>query len=181
MIKEVIVVEGKNDYSKIKEVFPDASCIITNGSEISDETLDVIEHAAKERGIIIFTDPDYPGTRIRQIIQNRVPDAKHAFIKKVEGISKNKRKVGIEHANSDVIKESILRVMTPCDVKNKITQADLIYLHLIGYNNSSYIRDFVCERLNLGHCNGKTLLTRLNLFGIDLKKLEEVVDLYEGR
>lgn len=181
MIKEVVIVEGKNDYAKLKEVFKDIDIITTNGSEISSETLDLIENAAKSRGIIIFTDPDYPGTRIRQIIQNRVPDAKHAFIKKAEGISKNKKKVGIEHASNEVIRESIERVMTPIKRVESISKTDLFVLGLIGNVNSNELRGYACEKLNLGHCNGKTLLNRLNLFGIDINKLKEVVDQYEGR
>lgn len=181
MIKEVIIVDGKNDYSKLKEIYPDIDCIITNGSEISEETLDLIEKINESRGIIIFTDPDYPGTRIRQIIQNRVPNAKHAFIRKVEGISKNKRKVGIEHAENSVIIESLNKVMTPFVKKTLITSTDIALLHLTGYSNSNKLREYVSNKLGIGHCNGKTLLTRLNLFGIDYETLKEVVDSYEGR
>lgn len=181
MIKEVVIVEGKNDYSRLKEIYPDIDCIITNGSEISEETLSIIELANKKRGVIIFTDPDYPGTRIRQIIQKRIPSAKHAFIRKAEGISKNKKKVGIEHALDDVIIESLSKVMTPYERKTEITATEIALLHLTGYSNSNKLREYVCNKLGIGHCNGKTLLTRLNLFGIDYKHLKEVVDSYEGR
>ena len=33
------------------------------------------------RGVIVFTDPDYNGERIRKIIMEAVPTAKHAFFK----------------------------------------------------------------------------------------------------
>ena len=39
-----------------------------NGSEISDETLDLIKELSKNHNIIVFTDPDYPGERIRKKI-----------------------------------------------------------------------------------------------------------------
>ena len=48
------------------------------------ETLKLIKKANEERGVIIFTDPDYPGERIRKIVSNYINSCKHAFIKKEE-------------------------------------------------------------------------------------------------
>lgn len=42
-MNQVIVVEGKNDYSKIKEVYKDAVIVTTNGREISQDTLNLIK------------------------------------------------------------------------------------------------------------------------------------------
>ena len=69
-IKEIIVVEGKDDTIAIKRAV-NADTIETNGSAISEETLKRIAHAQKKRGVIVFTDPDYPGRRIRAIIEER--------------------------------------------------------------------------------------------------------------
>ena len=70
-MNDVIVVEGLHDEIKIKSVYPDAFCVITNGSEISDETLRYIKKLSESHNIIIFTDPDSPGERIR----NKVPES----------------------------------------------------------------------------------------------------------
>ena len=56
-IKEVIVVEGKDDTVAVKRAV-EADTIETNGSAISEETLTKIAHAASKRGVIVFTDPD---------------------------------------------------------------------------------------------------------------------------
>src|SRR5699024_1736515 len=77
-VKEIIDVEGKSDTTKIK-LAVDADTIETNGSAINDETLALIAHAKEKRGVIIFTDPDYPGERIRHIIDQAVPGCKHPF------------------------------------------------------------------------------------------------------
>ena len=82
MYNEVVVVEGKNDKARILAVFPDLEVITTNGSEISEETLDMIYELSKSNKIILFLDPDYPGERIRNIILNRVPDCYNVFIKR---------------------------------------------------------------------------------------------------
>lgn len=81
-IEEIIVVEGKDDTRRLQEVF-DVDTIETIGSAIDDTILDQIEHAQETRGVIVFTDPDFSGEKIRKIIMEVVPDAKHAFYRAV--------------------------------------------------------------------------------------------------
>src|SRR5690625_7495196 len=90
-IKEVIVVEGKSDTNKVKQAV-EADTIETNGSAINQATLQLIKHAQEKRGVIIFTDPDYPGERIRHVINQAVPSCKHAFLPKKEAIASAARK-----------------------------------------------------------------------------------------
>ena len=78
-IQEVIVVEGKTDTATLQQLF-DVDTIETSGSGINEAILQQIETAAKTRGVIILTDPDYPGQQIRNRIIARVPNAKHAFV-----------------------------------------------------------------------------------------------------
>ena len=74
--QEVFVVEGRNDTRHLQEVFgPSIKTIETNGSAISSATLQRIAEAAKIQGVIVLTDPDYQGERIRRRIQEQVPDA----------------------------------------------------------------------------------------------------------
>src|SRR5699024_12339990 len=95
----IIVVEGKNDTLKIKQVVQ-ADTIETNGSAVSESTLDMIRHAQKKRGVIIFTDPDYPGERIRHITSASVPGCKHAFLRSEERrVGKSTNRIGVEHAS----------------------------------------------------------------------------------
>ena len=83
MYNEVLVVEGKNDKSRILAIFPHLQVITTNGSEISEETLRMIEELSKNHQIILFLDPDFPGERIRNIILNRVPNCQNVFIQNI--------------------------------------------------------------------------------------------------
>ena len=80
-IREVIVVEGKDDTAAINRAMP-ADTIETNGSAINEATIEMIKLAQKNRGVIIFTDPDFPGEKIRKTISQRVPGCMHAFIDK---------------------------------------------------------------------------------------------------
>src|SRR5690606_35382985 len=77
-IREIIVVEGKDDTAAVRRAV-NADTIETGGSSIGEDVLRRIELAQKRRGVIIFTYPDVPGERIRKIVAERVPDAKHAF------------------------------------------------------------------------------------------------------
>ena len=96
--------EGKSDTTAIKRA-TGADTIETNGSAIDERTLDRIQLAQETRGVIVFTDPDFPGRRIRSIIEERIPGVKHAFLHKSKTIAKNGQGLGIEHAkDEDIIK-----------------------------------------------------------------------------
>ncbi|GGK32008.1 hypothetical protein GCM10010965_26050 [Caldalkalibacillus thermarum] len=63
-IKEVIVVEGRNDTIKVQQAV-EADTIETGGSALGAEVVERIRLAQERRGVIILTDPDYPGEAIR--------------------------------------------------------------------------------------------------------------------
>lgn len=172
---DIIVVEGMHDEARIKAVFPNASCIITNGREISQDTIDCIKELSRKNTIIIFTDPDSPGEKIRSIIFEAVPEAKHAFLRKKDCISRNHKKVGIEHASSEAIIEALSRVLSDNGGKQTITQRDLFVLGLTGSQNSAVLRNKISDILNIGEPNGKTFLKRLNMLGLSRKEVEELL------
>ncbi|MCA0989576.1 ribonuclease M5 [Guptibacillus algicola] len=165
-VKEIIIVEGKNDSLAVKRAV-DADTLETNGSEVSEETLKRIELAAKKRGVIIFTDPDYPGTRIRQIISQRLPSCKHAFLNKKYAISANGKKVGIEHASNEAIRDAILTVREEFDAPDILIEwEDLIDAGLVVGPNAKARRQALGEKLQMGYMNGKQLYKRLQMFQI---------------
>lgn len=180
-IKEVIVVEGKDDTTAIKRAV-DADTIETNGSAISKETLMKIQHAQDKRGVIVFTDPDYPGRRIRAIIEEHVPGVKHAFLSKEKTIAKNGKGLGIEHAKDEDIRLALESVYTPksdADVAEDIPLEILVKGKLIGHPNSKERRTRLGEQLKIGYTNGKQLQKRLSIFQISIQQLEEAISLLD--
>ncbi|WP_423362822.1 ribonuclease M5 [Mycoplasma sp. P36-A1] len=169
-IKEIIVVEGEHDATKIKQIY-DADVIVTNGSAVSDSTLNLIKASAKNRGIIIFTDPDFPGEKIRRIVSDAVPNAKHAFIRKIDAIDNVKRKVGVEHATDENIKAALKDVKEFTE-NDSLSWQEYIDLGLIG---NAKKREVICNKLNIGRCNAKTLYKRLNMMNICFQKLEKMI------
>jgi len=176
MYNEAIIVEGNHDKSKVLAVYPDAYIIITNGSEISDSTLKLILETSKTRQIILLLDPDGPGEKIRKTVESVVPNVKHAFIKKDKCISRNKKKVGIEHASYKDIKEALENLLVKVEARSDITNKDIFALKLTGYPCSSILRAKVSDKLNFGRPNKKTFLKRLNMFGITKQQLEEIIN-----
>ncbi|EWH20190.1 ribonuclease M5, partial [Bacillus haynesii] len=108
-IKEIIVVEGRDDTAKIKSAV-DADTIETNGSAIGEDVIKRIRFAQETRGVIILTDPDFPGEKIRKTIAEKVPGCKHAFLPKHLAKPKNKRGIGVEHASLEAIRECLKTV-----------------------------------------------------------------------
>ncbi|XMB67839.1 ribonuclease M5 [Mycoplasmatota bacterium zrk1] len=170
----VLVVEGKNDYAKVKSVFPDVDVITTNGSEISKETLCEIEKLSQDRRVILLLDPDGPGERIRKTIINSAPSVEHVFVERALAISSNKKKVGIEHMAKEDLLESLRHIKKPTNRKT-VTRLDLFRLSLIGCSDSKFLRKEVCNELGIGFANGKTLLNKINMFGYSYSELKKAV------
>lgn len=174
MFKEVIVVEGRDDTRRLKEVYPDVETIETNGSAINKEVLDRIKVLQEQRGVIVFTDPDFPGNKIRQAVMQYVPDCKHAYLQKGDAIAKNGRGVGVEHASDEAIKEALENLITPNKkLIEEIESQFLFDFGLIGHSNSAKIRERLSQVLGIGYVNGKQLQKRLMMFGITK---QQVVD-----
>lgn len=165
-IKEIIVVEGKDDTVAIRRAL-DADTIETNGSAINKQTINKIKLALETRGVIIFTDPDFPGEKIRQTISAQVPGCKHAFLPKGEALHKYGKGVGVEHASVESIRNALREAhIMQEEIVEQITKEDLITANLVGGTGSSQRREKLGEILKIGYTNGKQLHKRLMMFQI---------------
>lgn len=174
-IKEFIVVEGKDDTTAIKRAV-DADTIETNGSAVNQETIEKIKRAQETRGIIIFTDPDFPGEKIRKTIAEHVTGCKHAFLPKEAAIAKNGKGLGVEHAQVEAIREALrdAQIMRETIVE-EITQEDLITAGLIGGEGSKDRRIKLGKLLKIGYTNGKQLHKRLMMFQINKQEFAQAL------
>ncbi|KHD85014.1 ribonuclease M5 [Heyndrickxia ginsengihumi] len=178
-IKEIIVVEGKDDTTAIKRAL-DADTIETNGSAVSSETIEKIRLAQEKRGVIIFTDPDFPGEKIRKKVSEEVPGCKHAFITKKDARPVSGKGIGVEHASPESIREALREAHTmENEIEEVITQEDLLTAGLIAGPRAKARRERLGEILKIGYTNGKQLHKRLRMFQIDkesfAKALAQVV------
>jgi ribonuclease M5 len=174
-IKEIIVVEGKDDTVTVKRAV-DADTIETNGSAINKAVLERIKLAQQTRGVIVFTDPDYPGERIRKIIADNIPNCKHAFLPKHQALHKRGKGVGVEHAPVEAIRDALKEAqLMEQEALEQISKEDLIDAGLIAGNQAKERREKLGEKLKIGYTNGKQLYKRLLMFQITREQFAEAL------
>lgn len=173
MIKEIIVVEGRDDEIAIKRAV-DADVIQTHGYSFGKKLINQLKKYSKDRGIIIFTDPDFVGKRIRKIISKEIPDAKHAFLEKskaTKGID-----IGIENASDKDIIEALKKAKPQYQEYEEVfDKSDMLKYGLDGTKNAKMRRRLVSEKLGIDYGNSKAFLRSLNSFKISRKDLEKAL------
>ena len=173
MLKEVLVVEGKSDTAAIKRAL-EADTIETGGFNLAPHTLKQIAAAYEKRGIIILTDPDGAGERIRKFLTQRFPKALQAFIPRQEATANND--VGVEQASPEAIKKALSKVRHSEFVPQKeFTMDDLFKNNLSGSESASSRRDILGAELGIGHGNAKRFLERLNTYGVTREEFTQAL------
>ena len=173
-IKEAIVVEGRDDTDAVQKAV-EAFIIETHGFGISKKTWEVLEKADKEKGMIIFTDPDYSGEEIRRKISAKFPSSKHAYMPRKKATKKDD--IGIENASPEAILEALGKIAYTKETgENLYTMADLDAAGLVGNPKAKENREFLGNELGIGYGNSNTFLKKLNRFGIDREKFQRAVE-----
>ena len=162
-IKETIVVEGKYDKIRLAPLF-DANIIELGGFRIynNKDRLALIRRIAEKNGIIILTDSDSAGFRLRHYLSSAIPKAniKNVFIPDVSGKEKRKAKpgkenlIGVEGMTTEILLSAFRKA--GIDPENGISERTepfsktfLFEIGLSGGTNSSEIRKKLCEYYNL--------------------------------
>ena len=183
MIKEIVVVEGRDDSAAVKRAVS-AETIETHGFGINAGTWKLIQKAYSQKGIIIFTDPDFSGRQIRRKLSERFPKAKHAYLSFDDALdgaadavdaTKN-RDIGVENASPAAILEALSNAR--CEFECVIpvfTHEDLRRLGFSGNPDSSARRAAVGKALGLGYANAAAFLNMLNKYGVTTEELNETL------
>jgi ribonuclease M5 len=176
MREYIYVVEGKHDADKIRKILPNAICVVTNGTHITTETIELIKQYQKSYDIVLVLDPDFPGEKIRKIITNEIGICKHIYVNQQVAISKNKKKVGIEHISrvelTNILKDHIHKQ----DIQGTLSITDLYDLKLTGNEKSKQNRIIIGDYFHIGYANTKEMLRRLNAFHISYDQIQTVLD-----
>ncbi len=173
VIKEVIVVEGSHDSARLK-LFFDCETIVTHGLGMKDSVIEQVREAKQRCGVIIFTDPDEPGRKIRARIDQAVPGCMHAFVRKED--ARTTHKVGVEHASFEVLQDALQHTVTLQDSpQEQITAADFYELGLMGRENSEELRRFAAAKLHIGYGSAKGLRMRMNRLGVTAEELKGIL------
>lgn len=174
MLKEVLVVEGKMDTVAVKKAV-DADTIETGGFTLAPYTLALIEAAYKKRGIIIMTDPDGAGERIRKFLTERFPKAGQAFVPKAEALAHHD--VGIEQAQPQAIRKALSKVrFQEMEPRKEFSSRDLFVSGLSGSPEAAARRDRLGAILGIGYGNVKQLVYRLNNYGVTREEFQAALE-----
>ncbi len=161
-LKEAVIVEGKYDKIKLSSII-DAVIIPTNGFNIfkNRETLEIIRYFAARTGIIILTDSDAAGFKIRSYIKGAVKNGKitNVYIPDILGKERRKTvpskegKLGVEGMEKEIILSAFRKAGISADDKeipdDPITRLDLYETGFSGGKNSSEKRKMLLRELDL--------------------------------
>ncbi len=161
-IKQAVIVEGKYDKIKLSSII-DAPIICTDGFGIfKDKELQrMIRILAEKDGILVLTDSDSAGFKIRNFIGSTVDKKfiKHAYIPDIMGKEKRKTepskegKLGVEGMPESVIMQALERAGVLCEKVDeparKITKQDLYELGFSGRADSAEKRRLLLRYYNL--------------------------------
>lgn len=98
----LVIVEGKNDSRKIRRLLPDNVAIVTTFGIPNADRLEHIRQKARDRIVVILTDQDAAGRRIRRSLLEMLPDAINIYTK--SGYN------GVEHTPLEYLEERFRKV-----------------------------------------------------------------------
>ncbi len=187
-IDQVVIVEGKYDKIKLSRII-DAVIISTDGFRIykDKDKLKMIKTVAEKNGVVILTDSDVAGFRIRHFLSGVLPrdNVRHIYIPQIVGKEKRKNlpskenMIGVEGIDDTTLINCFEKfkvfdldhfVEQNKDIEEtnqngykKITIMDFYQDGLIGATNSKQKRDVLKRKLQLPiYLSSKSLLKVLN-------------------
>lgn len=178
-IAQPIIVEGKYDKIKLSN-FVDGIIIETDGFKIfkNKEKQAFIRHLAQTKGIIVLTDSDAAGFKIRSYIKNIAAEGRviHVYIPDVYGKEKRKDapskegKLGVEGMAEQIIldamkKAGVNHAQTDFADRRCITTADLYAYGFTGCDNAKENKYKLLSAFGLpSRMSNSQLLKLLNSF-----------------
>ena len=177
-IREVVIVEGKYDKNALSQAV-DATILTTGGfSLFKDKDLRaLLVRLAKERGVIVLTDPDGAGLVIRKHLRGFLPPetVKHAYIPPRQGKEPRKKQagkeglLGVEGMSPEILREILAKAgATEYDGERKaVTKKELYEWGLSGGPNSAKLRKELQKKLDLPqNLSAKALCEVLTMLGL---------------
>lgn len=183
-IQELIVVEGQNDANKIREALGQVDVIWTQGFGLTEEKINYIREMALRKGVIICTDPDFPGKQIRDKISSLIPDAKHVYFSRRSALNRQEDDIGVENVSLQEIRAAFAKVLEEnpkpdCPLEDGISMQDLLDNGFVGKEGSAARRRAIGKLLGIGDTNAKQFIHRINRFGISRERFRQALTLME--
>lgn len=189
-IKEAIIVEGVYDKIKLSG-FIDGVILTTHGFAVytNPDFISTIQRLATQTGIVILTDSDSAGIRIRNFVKQKAAPGRvlHAYVPDIKGVERRKNKpsaeglLGVEGMDESVIVKALRDAGCTIDdtaqrlSDSGITKADMYRLGLSGGADSRALREKLSRRLGIpARLSANMLLDVLNRL-VSIEELEQLV------
>ncbi len=163
-ISNIIVVEGKDDEAYLSS-FIDAVFVKTNGYVIPKEEICFLNNKRNNKPIIILTDSDEAGKTIRNRLSESVNNRINIEVNVLKCNKKNKH--GVAECDKEEVLNALKEHIDTSNTSKKLTNADIVALEI-----DKDKRNQLCKELNLGICNNKTFIKRLNYLGYSKVELQ---------
>lgn len=174
-LTQAVVVEGKYDKIRLSSLI-DAPIFVCDGFRIfkDKEKLALLRRLAKEKGLLILTDSDAAGFKIRGHIKGAIKEGKvyHAYIPQILGKESRKRvpskegTLGVEGMERAVLEESLRKsgvLFADGPKPDPITRMDFYEAGLSGGENSAALRQLLLKELELpSYLSSAALLEAVN-------------------
>lgn len=162
-VKQAVIVEGKYDKIKLSSII-DGLIITTDGFSVfkNKDKIELIKKLAEKDGVIILTDSDSAGFKIRSYIKSCTQNGRviNIYIPDIFGKEKRKTvlskegKLGVEGIPSDIIIEAFKKAGVSADdissgSKEEITRIMLFEDGFIGTEGSENKRKKLLKYLSL--------------------------------
>ena len=166
---------------KIKEIIVvDAQIVQLNGfSGLTVKSIEKLKALSERNDLILLTDPDYAGKKIRAVIEKNIPNIKHAFVSRKNATKKDN--VGVENASDDAIREALSHILVSGNSDKKENSIFTMEDGLCIGKGSKEKRLMLGDMLNIGYYNSKQLLNALNSFNITRNEFEEAMKLIKEK
>lgn len=195
-INQAVIVEGKYDKIKLSGII-DALIIETDGFGIfkDKEKQRLIRFLAETKGIVIMTDSDSAGFKIRSFI-NGITSSENitnVYIPDIYGKEKRKTemskegKLGVEGISKDIIVEALRKAGVSCAENNSeqrrsITKTDFFLDGISGREQSSFLRKELAKSLGLPErISASSLLKIINSYMTYDDYKESIEKIYSSR
>ena len=171
-LKQAVIVEGKYDKIKLSSII-DALIITTDGFSVfkNKEKIALIKNLAEKDGVIVLTDSDSAGFKIRNYIKGCTQKGKitNIYIPDIFGKEKRKTKasaegkLGVEGIDVDILTAAFEKAgITSSDSPEPdITKLTLYELGLSGGKDSSQLRKRLQSSLGLPSLLSAPALTEI--------------------
>lgn len=186
-LKETVIVEGKYDHIRLSSIF-DANILELGGFNIynNKQRLALIRRMAEKNGVIILTDSDSAGFRIRHYLMSALPveNVKNVYIPAIHGKERRKLRpgkenlLGVEGMSTEFVLKAFAAAGITAESAPAAESLSTAYLYSVGLSggaNSSALRRQICEHFDLPPLLSSSALCRILPAITDKAELEAVI------